>query len=364
MEISRDLSSIMKGYAIIFIALHNFLHLQGFGLVQENEMRFEINRTYEMFDNILNPTWSIIGHMISFIGWCGVPLFVFLSGYGLMRKYSHRWADINIKRYIIHSYFKLFLLMLPGAIIFILYYLFIGDWYTVFRKLLAMTMLNNLCPPFITTISSVAPPYWYFGMTLQLYILFIFVKQNENKSKYLFYLFFVMPILIQIFLTPKLVPDQEMLSYLRRNCIGWLPVFYLGIVATSNKFSIKKLKVGGIILMVLISLIMLFIMNLNYVLWLFMPIIAVMFFYFLSLLTSEINAVKRTAIWIGNLSPFIFVFHPISILLYQKIMVYEFQLPLWLLTICYCIITVCGAKLFKEIHKYILTIPKIKLINL
>ena len=277
MEISRNLSLIMKGYAILFIVLHNFLHLQEFGLVQENEMRFDICRTYEMFNQILNPSLSLFGHMLSFIGWTGVPLFVFLSGYGLCKKYLNSGG---VNQYIKHSYLKLFFLMLPGAVVFISYYLLNGEWKIVFVKLLAMTMLNNLVPPFITTLGSVAPPYWYFGMTLQLYILFLVVKKYKNRKKLLFLTFVITPILLQLLLVPELVPDQTMLNYIRKNSIGWLPFFYLGVIANSAHVSNMKIEVKVLIPILLISYIILFMMNLNYILWLFMPLMAIIIFIF------------------------------------------------------------------------------------
>ena len=75
----------MKGFAIIFIMLHNFLHINGFS--KENETVFYLERTQMFFQNVLNQPLNVIGDVFSFIGWVGVPVFVFLSGYGLERKY-------------------------------------------------------------------------------------------------------------------------------------------------------------------------------------------------------------------------------------------------------------------------------------
>ena len=83
MSNSRYISSLIKGYAIIFIALHNFLHMSYMGFVQENEMRFDISKSRLFFEHLLNPSWTIVGDLFSFIGWIGVPVFVFLSGFGL-----------------------------------------------------------------------------------------------------------------------------------------------------------------------------------------------------------------------------------------------------------------------------------------
>ena len=74
------------------------------------------------------------------------------------------------------------------------------------------------------------------------------------------------------------------------------------------------------------------------------------YFYLLSLLTTEMSFAKTIGIWIGKLSPFLFVFHPIVILLYQKTVILEYGLPLWILTLIYITITFTGALVFKRIY--------------
>ena len=49
----KDFYSIMKGYAIICIALHNLLHLKELtGFVMENENSFDVQNTYDFFNAI------------------------------------------------------------------------------------------------------------------------------------------------------------------------------------------------------------------------------------------------------------------------------------------------------------------------
>ena len=85
----KDFYSIMKGYAIICIALHNLLHLKELtGFVMENENSFDVQNTYDFFNAIKSLNVSIIGQIFSFfgLGWC--PCFSFYIWLGIDEKVS------------------------------------------------------------------------------------------------------------------------------------------------------------------------------------------------------------------------------------------------------------------------------------
>lgn len=107
----------IKGYAILMIMLHNyskfFMHVSG------NEMEFRQSQ----IDNFLRliklsnfPTM-----ILSFAGWVGVPLFIFLSAYGLSVKYSEiERSGFKYFRFEWRHLLKLFRLLIP------LYAIFLG----------------------------------------------------------------------------------------------------------------------------------------------------------------------------------------------------------------------------------------------
>ena len=74
----------MRGVAILCIMFHNFLHLTLPTI--ENEFSFSELRTDTFVSSLsAQPAWAL-ADVMSFLGWYGVAVFIFLSGYGLVRK--------------------------------------------------------------------------------------------------------------------------------------------------------------------------------------------------------------------------------------------------------------------------------------
>lgn len=76
----------MRGVAIVFIMLHNLLHLVIPTL--ENEFVFQIERTRFFMNEVFSGGVDVVQDIFSFLGWYGVAVFLFLSGYGLTLKYD------------------------------------------------------------------------------------------------------------------------------------------------------------------------------------------------------------------------------------------------------------------------------------
>lgn len=86
LTISRDCGYVMRGIAIMMIVFHNYCHsIQG--VTSENEFEFFYgNVTSLMIPKATALNWFF--DIMSFFGWYGVPVFMFLSGYGLVMKYE------------------------------------------------------------------------------------------------------------------------------------------------------------------------------------------------------------------------------------------------------------------------------------
>ena len=185
MKINRDQALIMRGMAIMSIMLHNFIHLDKFGYARENEMEYHWHRTQLFFEHVLstNSILSVLGDVVSFIGWFGVPVFVFFSGYGLSIKYGTQesYTGVSKKLYLKHSYVKLFLLIIPSAIFFVLFRISIGDWQRVAEILFSFTFLNSLFSGIVIKLHYAAPPFWYFSLTFQLYIIWLLLRNISNR---------------------------------------------------------------------------------------------------------------------------------------------------------------------------------------
>ncbi len=340
--ISKNQGLIMRGLAIMFIALHNFLHLPQFGLVQENEMYFHSENYQYFYAHLSTPSWVLIGDVFSFIGWCGVPVFVFLSGYGLTKKYSNT-DEIKFFEYVKHSYIKLILLLLPAAVFFIVYQAFEVSIKRAVVSLFSLTLMNNVLS-IGKTLPSAAPTFWYFPMTFQLYILFPFIRLVKTKK------LIVGGVILLLFLellTPDLFPSQRILHYLRVNSFAWLPLFFIGIGAARSGKIIQLNNNAFLFVSMLLCFSLLFFVNISFYSWIIMPIVALLFFLLATIVVEKNCVTKAVGLWLGKLSPYIFVAHPIVLLMVDKSGI---EAPLVVLTLFYIILFLLLSILYKYLH--------------
>ena len=193
--LSRSECNVLRGLAIIGIFLHNYCHWIG-SIVKENEYQY-FQRNVDWLNQVwVNPDLNLPFHLISFFGHYGVPVFLFLSAYGLVLKYeakphldaSTQFVNINGKtmwnwneplRFIRYLYLKLFKMMIVGFVAFtMLDYITYGPHkYATLDVVAMLGMFNNILPDPDRIIWP--GPFWFFGLMLQLYIvyrLFIYRK--------------------------------------------------------------------------------------------------------------------------------------------------------------------------------------------
>lgn len=95
---ASGLNACMRGLAIIGIFLHNYCHWLG-PMVKENEYTFNAENVTRMNHALVHPDGQLPLHLLSFFGHYGVPVFLFLSGYGLSRSiktFKRLWVDFYI----------------------------------------------------------------------------------------------------------------------------------------------------------------------------------------------------------------------------------------------------------------------------
>jgi hypothetical protein len=296
----------MRGWAIIAIVLHNYCHKLPLSPA-ENEFTWGLDRTLYFFHHFADSPFI---SFFSFLGHYGVPIFVFLSGYGLAMKYEKRnGGNINFKQFILRHYKKLTSMMVTGLLVYYLYCWLMSDSFTMdghlwLRLAATLTYTINLIP---FGYPPVQPgPYWYFMLTMELYLVYILLLY-KRKHLPLFLLCIISIIAFIMF-----EGQGKMVLWLKLNLFGACIPFALGILAGRAKQSDQKdtacfHSVYGIL--ILISLSMLVVSELTFYAWIFSSIAVLMFG--ISLSKMSIGVVGKAIGWIGGISHVVFVVHPL-----------------------------------------------------
>ncbi len=311
LDVSRERSLIMRGFAIMFIALHNYCHLMTF-VVRENESTFSDRQVENFFTQAT--TWSKewIYNYFSFLGWYGVPVFMFLTAYGLVRKYECDTSrPLSRGTFIYDNWLKLLALLLPGVLYYVASYLFLcvlhnstPDGFYIFEEFFLLTFLNDALYPWIDTIPGV---YWYFGLTLEFYLLYAFAIYRRNP--YWLVWMTIASVALQLAVLPAEWNNnsQMYLIWVRQNVTGWMLPFAFGILFARSKDISRPL-----LMLVIVAAVALFFPTMSHpMLWQLSLLCAVVTALAVAWVSYKIPYWRDVWMWIGRLSPFIFVAHPI-----------------------------------------------------
>jgi len=296
-SLTKQQTSIIKGVAIIMIVMHNYLHLFGFG---ENEMSFDFSILFHYLKGIAHQPDSFPNAMFSYFGHYGVQLFIFVSGFGLAKKYLQSDNQINYKEYYVYRIAKIYSYLLFGLLITVChrlvmrkldFTLFLGD------ALRTLSMTDNFS---YHRLFAYVGPWWFFSMILQLYILFPFlykyIQQRQRKGFYIL-------LLVSYLLIYLLLPITEHFSIpLFGNCIGHLPEFVLGIAVAS----IPEIKIQ--LKHILIVVVVFIFSNLSkYAFPLSFLCVTIILLLLVYPLLNKKNKLVKFLIFIGEISAFMFV---------------------------------------------------------
>ncbi len=306
--LNKEQCSALRGIAIIGIFMHNYLHWLG-PMVKENEYQFfqhNVDRMVAEFSVLSSQFSTLIYHLFSFFGHYGVPVFLFLSGYGLVKKYEKGGAEDDVWCFVKKHFMKLFPMMLLGFVIFAMV-----DWITPGHHhwswvdiLAQLTMTINLLPDPDHIIWP--GPYWFFGLMMQLYIVYRLLLYKRHWG-------WTVCLMILCTLLQALcfdAPEGETLNRLRYNCIGGMLPFGLGLLAARYEDKMNKHDNAMHLCGLLVSVLLICSLSLNFWGWLFVPVfIIVAHVAFVRLLPK---AALRPLDWLGALSAAIFVAHPVT----------------------------------------------------
>lgn len=291
---------ILRGWAIIAIALHNFCHWLP-NSSAENEFTWKVERTlyflYHFGDNYFVNFFSFFGHY-------GVIIFIFLTGYGLAVKYDNKTKRLETLTFIYTHYKKLILLLVPGLLsYYFISWIFLSSFsFNVLQIPSQLLLIINLIP---SKIFQIRPgPYWYFGLTMQFYIVFILFIYKQKLYKLL------AMTLTCIFCLYYCAEHYQTMEWCKYNYIGSAIPFAIGILTGRNRINIKELSKKNCYILLSIAIPLLLLSELNYYSWFtssfFVIIIAISF-----LKCTQKLFICKAMQSIGNISHIIFVVHPL-----------------------------------------------------
>ena len=347
--LSKKNSLIIRGLAILLIVFHNFLHFYRFGFAQENEFSFSIEKAIGFFS--LLREGHIFANCLSFLGWLGVPVFVFLTGYGFaingIPTDKPKWKRDFVKR----GYLKLVALLVPALLFFFaLDFVHHDIWPQLLKRATYLTLLANFVYPYVFCNPGV---YWYFGLTFQFYLLWALVGKHLNNRRLLLYsLLFLLGFGV---LCTLQAPDA--LSIYRNCFTGWFFIFAIGVFLAQNKSItetiLDKSPTWAAAVFSIFGLLLIVLMSMSLISWLFVPIVALAWILSLEKLLLHTRIVSGIFRWIGRLSACIFVCHPIARTLTLGLFS-RFDGGLFVATLFYLALTTTLSIVYFRYYKWIL----------
>ena len=313
--LTRNECTAMRGIAILAIMLHNYCHFIS-KIVQENEYQFFVSHNEQLWQVVTNPDALLPVHLLSFFGHYGVPVFLFLSGYGLVRKYETSDNFCPPVRFVRYSYLKLLRMLFVGFSLFICVDMvtpgrFQFHWDNVIAQLLMY--INVLPEPEKTIWPGI---YWFFGLMMELYIVYRLLLYR--RSSWIVVALIVVCWLLQAFCDP----EGDTLNRLRYNCIGGMLPFGLGIIAAR----VRTLRTGSTtptdsayapygpilwLLVFILSVALVFAMSFNFYTWLlWIPVFIILGT--IALVKAMPKWMLSIVTWFGSISAAMFVAHPIA----------------------------------------------------
>ena len=334
----------MRGIAILAIMLHNYCHYVK-GIVKENEYQFLERHCDQLWAVMTSPDEFLPMHLLSFFGHYGVPVFLFLSGYGLVMKYEsspvptvgQRSAVRSAWDFILYHYLKLLRMLIVGFTLFLMVDAvtpgrFPFHWDHVIAQLLMY--INVLPEP-----DKIIWPgiYWFFGLMMELYVVYRLLLYRR-RSLYVV-LLIALCWLLQVFCEP----DGEMLNRLRYNFIGGILPFGVGIIvarvfsrseecgvwsentssadsaveATAEHISLHtphssllERTPHSILLGLLLAIVLTVAMSFSFHAWLWIPVVIIIGT--IALVKVLPKVVLKVFVWFGTFSAAMFVAHPIA----------------------------------------------------
>ena len=315
--LTRAECNALRGIAILGIFLHNFCHWLN-PVVKENEYQY-FQHNVDWFAQCAARVNELFpAHVISFFGHYGVPVFLFLSAYGLEMKYGNGQGKapdgrrVVVSSFVRYHYLKLFKMMIVGFICFtVVDAMTAGSWhYNVAQIVGQLLMINNF---YDQPDRNIWPgPFWFFGLMLQLYMVYRLLLYRRHWG-WTVGLMAVCTV-AQLFMDP----EGENLNYWRYNFMGGMLPFGLGLLFAryGNKVMLVNLTFGSFLMSWVVCSFFIVSASGSFYTWVIVPaLVCYASVYFIKTVSTLPLPWLRARIgyvlgWLGNVSAALFVIHP------------------------------------------------------
>ncbi len=308
--LTRAECAALRGLAIIGIFLHNYCHWLG-PVVKENEYTFSQHNVDWLTAVMASPDGLLPAHLVSFFGHYGVPVFLFLSAYGLELKYG-RSLYAPAFRFVAYHWKKLFSMMIVGFVSFtIVDAMTPGRWhYTLTQVVAQLAMVNNLLPD---PDHNIWPgPFWFFGLMLQLYAVYRLLLYKRHWA------WTAGAMVVCLGGQLAFAPESEALNWYRYNFMGGMLPFGLGLLYAryGNRIILTNLNTLSLLVSVVFCGFMVMWMSASYLLWSVVPlVVCILCVYVVKLLSQAARRpvcawLMERLVWMGEISAALFVIHP------------------------------------------------------
>ena len=309
--LTRAECAALRGLAIIGIFLHNYCHWLG-PVVKENEYTFSQHNVDWLTAVMASPDGLLPVHLVSFFGHYGVPVFLFLSAYGLELKYG-RTLYAPAFRFVAYHWKKLFSMMIVGFVSFtIVDAMTPGRWhYTLTQVVAQLAMVNNLLPD---PDHNIWPgPFWFFGLMLQLYAVYRLLLYKRHWA------WTVGAMVVCLGVQLAFAPESEALNWYRYNFMGGMLPFGLGLLYAryGNRIILTHLNTLSLLVSVVFCGFLVMWMSASYLLWSVVPlVVCILCVYVVKLLSQAARRpvgawLMAKLVWMGEISAALFVIHPV-----------------------------------------------------
>ncbi len=309
--LTRAECAALRGLAIIGIFLHNYCHWLG-PVVKENEYTFSQHNVDWLTAVMASPDGLLPAHLVSFFGHYGVPVFLFLSAYGLELKYG-RSLYAPAFRFVAYHWKKLFSMMIVGFVSFtIVDAMTPGRWhYTLTQVVAQLAMVNNLLPD---PDHNIWPgPFWFFGLMLQLYVVYRLLLYKRHWA------WTAGAMVVCLGVQLAFAPESEALNWYRYNFMGGMLPFGLGLLYAryGNRIILTNLNTLSLLVSVVFCGFTVMWMSASYLLWSVVPlVVCILCVYVVKLLSQAARRpvgawLMERLVWMGEISAALFVIHPV-----------------------------------------------------
>ena len=343
--LTRAECNVLRGLAIIGIFMHNYCHWLP-GIVRENEYQFKAENVAGLWHYLTHPDWNLPLHLFSFFGHYGVPVFLFLSAYGLVKKYE-AGVESETLSFLSSHFRKLFRMMIVGFVAFVLVDAITpgSHRYALLDVVAQLGLFNNVLPHPDRIIWP--GPYWFFGLMMQLYLVYRLLLYRRHWGVT------VALMVVCAGIQLMLEPDGETMNRYRYNFMGGMLPFGLGLLLAKAPLSAigsaRKTFVVSTATMwalTLLALALIFVSVDSFVGWTLAPIWICLF---MVALVKILPAWSLPSLgWMGTVSAALFVCHPIA----RKVIIpISRHGDVYCGLLLYILASLCLAWLFHELFK-------------